>query len=287
MEPLRSDASHADSLHGAEREARIEQLLLAGLDEYFAHRYEHAISSWTRVLFLDRQHDRARAYIERARRAQAERQRESDAVLHQAVSAFDAGDVARARELVTDALDRGASRDDAEGMLERIDRLGATRETPRVSNARRTRPQAARAPLEGLGLDAAAAPHGQPSPVTDARGGSGWAAALLLIAASVGVVAVGVWGLAVPEPAAWSIFATPVPEMTSTPWPSGPLPVARASETHLARARNLAAAGRLYDAMSSLDRIPVGDTLQTEAQRLRADIQRQLLALADMERPRE
>ena len=54
-----------------ERDARVEQLLLAGLDHYFAGQYERAVHVWTRVLFLDRGHARARAYIERARAAQA------------------------------------------------------------------------------------------------------------------------------------------------------------------------------------------------------------------------
>ncbi|HXG89537.1 MAG TPA: hypothetical protein VNJ02_14505 [Vicinamibacterales bacterium] len=83
MDPLRSDTRPAEALSGTERDARIEQLLLAGLDHYFAHQYEPAINVWTRVLFLDRTHDRARAYIERARSAQAELQRQSEAVLHQ------------------------------------------------------------------------------------------------------------------------------------------------------------------------------------------------------------
>src|SRR5690606_13965861 len=112
MDPLRSDTRPAEALSGTEREARIEQLLLAGLDEYFAHRYEHAIHLWTRVLFLDRHHDRARAYIERARRAQAERQRESDALVQQAQELFAGGDVPRARQLLEAALERGASRAD-------------------------------------------------------------------------------------------------------------------------------------------------------------------------------
>ena len=41
-------------------------------------RHELAINVWTRVLFLDRGHARARAYIERARSAVAERQREGE-----------------------------------------------------------------------------------------------------------------------------------------------------------------------------------------------------------------
>ena len=41
----------------------IESLLVAGLDRYFAGDYDGAIHAWTRVLFLDRRHARARAYI--------------------------------------------------------------------------------------------------------------------------------------------------------------------------------------------------------------------------------
>lgn len=58
-----------------DREAAIEHLLLAGLDHYFAGRLDQAIHLWTRILFLDRGHVRARAYIERARLAVAEGQR--------------------------------------------------------------------------------------------------------------------------------------------------------------------------------------------------------------------
>jgi hypothetical protein len=59
MAPAPAAASEAD------RDAKIEQLLLAGLDHYFAAQYDCAISVWTRVLFLDRSHARARAYIDR------------------------------------------------------------------------------------------------------------------------------------------------------------------------------------------------------------------------------
>ena len=86
-DPLRSDGSraHADVASGADRDAKIEQLLLVGLDHYFAARYEQAINVWTRALFLDRSHARARAYIERARSALAERQRESEELLQNGV----------------------------------------------------------------------------------------------------------------------------------------------------------------------------------------------------------
>ncbi len=279
MDPQRSDMRSAEALTGPERDARIEQLLLAGLDEYFAHRYEHAINLWTRVLFLDRQHDRARAYIERARRAQAERERESDAALHQAGDAFDSGDVARARALVGDALDHGASLDDAHEMLERIERLASSK----VSKS-----QGSRVP-RFQGSRVVAVPGATPpdeAGTRDARQGRGWSAAVLLMAAAIGVLLVGAWGLAVPEPSGWPIFSASS-AVTGAPWTADPLPMAQASEFPLARARTLAATGRLHDALRALERIPTADPLRRDADRLRADVQRQLLALVLAERPPE
>ena len=270
MDPLRSDMRPAEALNGIEREARIEQLLLSGLDEYFAQRYEHAISLWTRVLFFDRHHDRARAYIERARRAQAERQRESDAVLHQGMEAFRAGDVARARQLVADALEKGASPDEAHGMLERIDRLGLGQAAPKGRRRHVIATSSA-----GSSLLSTPADVGRPSRV------GGWIAALLLTAAAVGVLAVGTLGLTVPDPGRWSMFSTaPNGSAGVIRWTPEPLPLARASEGYLARAQSLAATGRLHDALNVLGRIPLGDPLFAEATKLRGEVQQQLLTLA-------
>jgi hypothetical protein len=274
MDPLRSDMRPAEALSGPERDARIEQLLLAGLDEYFAHRYGHAIDLWTRVLFFDRQHDRARAYIERARRAQAERQRESEAALHEAIEAFRAGDVARARELITHALDRGASPDEAHGMLERIERLGIAQTSPKLRR---------RMTLPSVTWSSSTTADAE---TIHARRVRGWSAAVLLATAAVGVLVVAAWGVTAPEPGAWSIFAPPA-AVSAIPWTPEPLPVAQASEFELSRARALVARGRVHDALSVLDRIPVGDSLRPDADRLRAAVQQQLLSLAAMERPPE
>ena len=95
-DPLRNDPSRAtEAVSEADRDAKIEQLLLAGLDHYFVARYDQAINVWTRALFLDRSHPRARAYIERARSALAERQRESEELLQNGVAAFVAARRAR------------------------------------------------------------------------------------------------------------------------------------------------------------------------------------------------
>jgi hypothetical protein len=88
-----ADAPHRDPSRDSEpsssRDQRIEHLLLAGLDRYFAGELERAIQVWSRVFFLDRGHPRARAYIERARAAIAEGQREVEARGHRLEGAGD------------------------------------------------------------------------------------------------------------------------------------------------------------------------------------------------------
>src|SRR5438309_12107486 len=131
-DPLRTDASraHADVTSEPDRDGKIEQLLLVGLDHYFAARYELAINVWTRALFLDRSHARARAYIERARSALAERQRESEELLQNGVAAFHRGDCEEARRLLQAAIDAGAPPEDALAFLERLNRLDSVRTKP-------------------------------------------------------------------------------------------------------------------------------------------------------------
>jgi predicted transcriptional regulator len=246
-------------------EARIEHLLVTGLDCYFAGEFEPAINLWTRVLFLDRHHDRARAYIDRARSAQAERQRMSEALVHQGLEAFDKGEVVRARELLSDALDQGASHDVALGVLGRIDRLevgqaATARAVPATRHRPFSRPRAA-------GTDE---PHGRG---TLAR----WlvtAAAMVLVAA-VSFVLVTPNGLADWFP----VQATTGTPMAPVPDPA-PLPVPAPAEAYLVQARAMFAGGKLRDALRALDRVPVGDAQRPEAERLRGDIQRELLAVA-------
>src|SRR3984893_8081687 len=120
-DPLRTDGSRAqDDASGVDRDAKIEQLLLVGLDHYFAARYEQAIIVWTRALFFDRSHARARAYIDRARSALAEHQRETEEFLHAGVAAFERGDTAEAKRLLRAAIDRGAPAEEARPLLDRL-----------------------------------------------------------------------------------------------------------------------------------------------------------------------
>src|SRR6267154_6731895 len=122
-DPLRTETSRALDAADGDRDAKIEQLLLAGLDHYFAAHYDLAINVWTRALFLDRSHARARAYIDRARSALAERQRESEELLQTGVAAFQRGECGEARRLLQAAIDGGAPSEEALAVLARLNRL--------------------------------------------------------------------------------------------------------------------------------------------------------------------
>src|SRR5438477_10047972 len=126
-ESPRSDSAPARNAAASpqdnDRDAKIEQLLLVGLDHYFATQYQEAINVWTRALFFARSHPRARAYIERARSALAERQRESEELLQHGVAAFQRGEIPEARRLLQAAIDDGAPPEEALAILDRLNRL--------------------------------------------------------------------------------------------------------------------------------------------------------------------
>src|SRR5262245_55496826 len=272
-DPLRSDGqhTHGDASTADQRadanSAKIEQLLLVGLDHYFAARYEQAINVWTRALFLDRNHARARAYIERARSALAERQRESEEMLRNGVAAFDRGESEEARRLLQAAIDGGAPAEEALAVLERINRLETAVATPAAAPAeperRRLAPRA--------GAETASALGG--TLVTSALavgilGFLGWAAWTSRID----------WRSMVPF--AQSASRTDAPAARAVPVTrEAALPVPRRGEDALARARSLAASGHLRDALTALDAVRPTDAQRADADRLRGDIQRQILAL--------
>jgi predicted transcriptional regulator len=267
-DPLKSGARPDSAPEGTEDEARIEQLLVTGLDLYFAGEFEPAINLWTRVLFLDRNHDRARAYIDRARSAQAEQQRASEALVHEGLEAFDRGDVTRARELLRDAIDRGASHDLALGVLGRIDRLDVQAPAAPAPAPRGIR---ARLPISR--------PHVPPA--TAARLHRGLSVfGLVILAATVGVA---FWFS--PEISTFLSIASSSGQPSSLPVPVAPLVIPSPTEKYLSDARALFTGGKLRDALRALDRVPLGDALRADADRLRGEIQRQLLASLAIDSP--
>ncbi|RPI51717.1 MAG: hypothetical protein EHM55_18270 [Acidobacteria bacterium] len=260
-DPLRTNlnATPPPTDSDAERDAKIESLLIGGLDHYFAADYAQAIDVWTRALFLDRNHARARAYIERARSAMAEEQRESEELLHNGVAAFERGEIEAARQMLNAAVQRGGAHDVALAFLTRIDRINAA--TPAA-------PATAAAPSR--------LPF-RPRIDSTARSGSRWPGAILT------VLLITAAGVAV---ASWEELRAVMPALTTgaedglvpVKLDQEPLVLPRSSETALERARSLFASGRLYDALRAIDLVRPTDPLHADADRLKAAIQRELLA---------
>ena len=265
-EPLRT-APASDGSAAADRDALIERLLLAGLDHYFEGRYEQAVNIWTRVAFLERGHGRARAYIERARGALAEQQRETEEFLHRGLEAFRTGDLANARELLTKAVADGGS----ETALVFLQRLGvaeaghaAAATIPRGSGDT-TASQLLRRHTDRV-----------PRPRT-----TNWTltiAVCLVIATTIFLAA---------QPIASWLGERPVVAPVASPRASDPVPVVRMSEIRLARAKTLYESGKLQEALRALDAIDRGDPLRRDAETLTASIQGALLATVPTSSPAE
>jgi tetratricopeptide (TPR) repeat protein len=249
-----------------DREARLEELLLSGLDHYFAGQHELAINVWTRALFIDRGHARARAYIERARGAIAERQREAEELIHTGAAAFQRGEPETARRLLRSAVERGAATDEALTLLERLDRL-ETASGPQ--DTRLPRPEAPRLP-------AIESDSGRSD-----RSWLGWIAAGVVLGLAVAAVAIGIL---------WTRGQQWLPLNSNSTAGSGPrvreepLPIPSASDVSIARAQAQFNRGHLFEALLALDAIGPGDPLSAEADQLKATIQLKLLEAARSDR---
>jgi hypothetical protein len=249
-DPLRFDRPASGDADGRERDARIEELLLVGLDHYFAGRHELAINIWTRVLFLDRSHGKARAYIERARSALAEKHRQAEELIHTGQAALDRGDHGAARRLLTSA-ERAGGGDEALSLLHRLDRLDAA--APSIA-----RPSPA-------GAEEFA--HSDVRAARDARVAwvfAGIATGVLLAAVLGGYI----WLVA--DPFELTVGGAPAARVQPLPMPSG-------SEIRLARARRLYAQGELRAALALLEAGEVDERHAASVNELRTTIQRQLL----------
>ena len=262
VDPLHGYAHSRDRSFDADRTVKIERLLLSGLDHYFKGRYERAIDIWTRVLFLDRSHARARAYIERARAALSERLRESEELVHTGVEAFERGDVTEARSLLTSAVEQGGGRDEALSVLDRLNRLevaAGDERLPRRGGV--TRPFGRRELASGAG------PGARRVRVVPLVLFVGVVLAAGYMAVSWGEWESLVWGRPAPS------MVAPVLMMVE------PLPLPSGASVRVSRARRLVEDGRLHQALSVLDTVGSGDPLAGEADALRATIQRRLLSL--------
>jgi tetratricopeptide (TPR) repeat protein len=250
-----------------DREARVEELLLSGLDHYFAGQHELAINVWTRALFIDRGHPRARAYIERARGALAERQREGEELIHTGAAAFERGEADTAHRLLMAAVEQGTVTEEALALLDRIDRLRAAG-VPRELRSER-------------GLVAHHGPPTSPSVRRD-RSWVGWVAAGVVLGVAGAAVAIGIFWTRGSQwfPGDGAIAGEPTVHVREEP-----LPVPSSSDVWIARAQAQYERGHLREALAALDAIPAGDPLTGQADRLKAAIQTKLLEAARAEFP--
>jgi hypothetical protein len=268
-EPLRH-APPNGPVTDADREALIEKLLLAGLDHYFEGSYEQAVNVWTRVVFLERGHGRARAYIERARGALAERQRQAEELLHRGVEAYETGQLEAARELLTRAVEDGGVRETALVFLQRLGRVEPGLDGAPLQRRGGSGPGAAvvTVPRRGARGRRRLMRRG----ALEAGAATNW-----LLTAGVSVAVAGTI-LLIAQPIASWLGERPVNVPFVETRAPEPLPIVRRAEAQLARAQALYAEGRLRDALRPLETIPAADPLRPHADRLMADIQRDLLA---------
>jgi hypothetical protein len=252
IEPRRvDDLPEPDAAH---RDGQIDALLMDGLDRYFSGRYEDAIHLWTRVLFLDRSHARARAYIDRARSALAERQRRSDEMLQTSRQLLEQGDTGAARTLLTEAVAAGGEDDRAAALRARLDRVERLHDGRHASSATA---RVTRDPVPGWS----------------------WSGRTHRVAGMVATLLVAVVLLiAVAGPGIQDALGVPGRTQQLAPAISAPaLPVLSSAEVAIVRARTLYARGRLAEALVALDRVGADSNLRPVADRLRIEIQQLLL----------
>lgn len=260
-----SDPAPAPHEVSPDIDGRVESLLVTGLDHYFAGEYERAISAWTRVLFLDRGHPRAKAYIDRARAVLAERQRQSEELLHRGVAAFNRGEAADARALLLSAVEQGGPQDVALAFLERLERL--ERPVATAASAAGGPPRRRHLPL---------------SPAPGTRRVRRWRLPMLVVVL-VGAGAFYVMASrhrAAPLLSLMSGAAAPAPPTATQPVVVEPLMVPRPADIALERARTLLASGHPRDALRLVEQVRAGDPARAQADALRAQIQAALLSAA-------
>lgn len=234
-----------------DRESRAEGLLVEGLDQYFEGNFDEAIHLWTRVLFIDRTHARARAYINRARTAQGERLRRADEMLHTAGDLLTRGDLDQARRLLANAEQASGADEKVAELWARLERVERTRQIPVAARVAIVDARPVRG-WHGIGRIAAQAV---------AAG-----AFAVLLASAVASPVIGEWlsggrGAGSARPAS----ATRALEVLSV------------EDVALVRARGLYARGRLSEALAVLDRVDGSGGSRDAIDRLRVEIQRLLL----------
>ncbi len=234
---------------------RVDALLIEGLEHYFDGQFEHAIHLWTRVLFLDRHHVSARAYIERARGAIAERQRRADESLQAAARLLDEGLAVEARVRLTAVIAATGDDERTAALRLRLERFERANGGSQRIHAAPTEPPAWW--RHGLAL-------------------ANYRIRLRYAVTAAAVLCLFVLG-ASPAVRNWLGVAS-VPDAPVQAPAVVVVPVPTTAEVALIRARALYARGRLAEALGALERVNPEQAERADADRLRVEIQRVLLA---------
>ena len=242
----RQPLAHADEI--ASRDRQIDALLEDGLEQYFAGRFEDAIHLWTRVLFLDRTHARARAYIERGRSALGEQQRRGEELLQASRDLLNQGQTDAARQLLTEAVAARGDEVQAAALRVHLERVERAHAGPVSTPAYTPLPE----PIPGWSW--------RPTSPALVAG-----SAMLIVLLAMSAMAVLNWADA-SEP--------PVLRPVSAP----ALPVLSRSEVAMIRARTAFSRGRLAEALQHLNGVDLEDPARPSADTLRIEIQQLLLA---------
>jgi hypothetical protein len=254
----RAESPTAAPTDAAARDSRAEALLVEGLDEYFAGRYHDAIHIWTRVLFLDRAHPRARAYIDRARTALAERQRQADELLAETAQLLDRGHTETARERFDEAAIVALDDESLASVRTRLERQEHFERLDRTSF-----------------LASSAADPARTVPVPGWRWPVASRATSLTVVALLAALAALV--IAAPAIEGWLDWRGRADRELGS-GAQQPLPVLSSVEVALIRARTLYNAGRWSDALRELDRVAPDSPRRNEVDAFRSQIQAALLA---------
>jgi tetratricopeptide (TPR) repeat protein len=150
---------HAQGADGGSDD-RIERLLAEGQEAFAAKRYQSAIDSWSRIFLIDIDHGEANRRIEEARRLKAEVERQVEELYHEALSLWELGTVAKARQVFERVLERDPHHLAAKEYLERIEQG----ETPEPTAAEPAEPPSAAAPATEPTAPTAHRPAATPRP---------------------------------------------------------------------------------------------------------------------------
>lgn len=151
---------------------RIDELLEEGQLAFDGGEFQKAIDAWSRIFLIDIDHQEAAQRIEQARRYKAEKERQVDQAMHEAMSHREAGELMQARRGFEKVLELQPNHITAREQLAELDGGGGAAPLPPLeTTAQPTMPEMAPpapqpAPSPPAAMPPSSAPSLPPSPVS-------------------------------------------------------------------------------------------------------------------------